>query len=113
MVALVPLSPRGIVLIVAVLAAVLGVVAETIVLLADLEAGPCGERAIKSEMPVVIVSARAGCIYDTLLHRMTESSSTRCQPALANLTSFPGAEWAGLLLTGVGPTARARRAPLT
>jgi len=71
-VALVPLSPRGIVLIVAVLAAVLGVVAETIVLLADLEAGPCGERAIKSEMPVVIVSARAGCVYDTLLHKMTD-----------------------------------------
>ena len=60
MVALVPLSPRGIVLIVAVLAAVLGVVAETIVLLADLEVGPCGERAIKSEMPVVIVPGRAG-----------------------------------------------------
>jgi len=96
MVALVPLWPRGLALVAVPLATALRVLAKTTVLPIDLEAGPCGERAIKSEMPVVIVSARAGCIYDTLLHRMTESSSTRCQPVSVDLTSFPGAEWARL-----------------
>jgi len=60
MVALVPLWPRGLALVAVPLATALRVLAKTTVLPIDLEVGPCGERAIKSEMPVVIVPGRAG-----------------------------------------------------